>query len=96
MTKEGLETPFDVPAAGTGTGQGTFSSFINQTGTIVGTYVDPSSLNHGFRRTANGTMASFDCPYGNGTWAFSTNATGMITGFCYDTNGVLHGYLVTP
>jgi hypothetical protein len=46
----GAITTFDVTAAGTGSGQGTFTGPINQQGAITGWYVDGANVYHGFLR----------------------------------------------
>jgi hypothetical protein len=46
-------TTFDVPGAGTGAGQGTFTYCNNPAGAITGYYIDASGVSHGFLRTAS-------------------------------------------
>ena len=43
-------TIFNAPGAGTGSGQGTFSSSINKAGIITGYYRDSAAVAHGFVR----------------------------------------------
>jgi hypothetical protein len=62
----GAITTFDVPGAGTGSGQGTIGEAINPVGTIPGNYIDASSVNHGFVRDKHGGLTTFDAP-GAGT-----------------------------
>jgi hypothetical protein len=47
---DGTFTFFDVPGAGTGSGQGTFPMTNNPAGSIVGFYVDNNGAYHGFVR----------------------------------------------
>jgi hypothetical protein len=47
---DGTITSFDVPNAGTGPGQGTLPSGINQMGAITGLYIDSNNMAHGFLR----------------------------------------------
>ena len=85
---------FDVPGAGTGSYQGTSPSSINLEGEITGSYVDASSLAHGFLRSPLGFLTPFDAPGEvNGTYPSSINLLGAVTGYYYDVNFVGHGFL---
>jgi hypothetical protein len=44
---------FDIPGAGTGSGQGTIPSSIDPEGVITGFYVDASNVSHGFLRVSD-------------------------------------------
>jgi hypothetical protein len=57
---------FDVPGAGTGSGQGTQAFAISPEGTITGVYIDSGTVSHGFVRVRDGTFTKFDAP-GAGT-----------------------------
>jgi len=46
----GVITIFDVPGAGTSSGQGTFAGPANPAGAITGYYLDASFIGHGFLR----------------------------------------------
>lgn len=46
--KHGGVTTFDAPGAGTGALQGTIPLTDNQSGAIVGYYIDASNVDHGF------------------------------------------------
>lgn len=107
---DGKLTTFNVPAAGTGSYQGTgcpgCALGLNLWGTVAGTYIDANSVQHGFLRNPDGTFTTFDAP-GAGTSAYqgtgcpsdcptSLNDLGAITGNYIDTNYVLHGYLRSP
>ena len=93
----GTITTFDVPGAGTGPGQGTFPGLIdclNPAGVITGDYLDASSLNHGFVRTPEGTIITFDVPGAvNGTYPAGINPMGTITGGYVDASFVSHGFV---
>lgn len=64
----GKITTFDVPGAGTGTGQGTVPYGLNPVGNTIGRYVDASNVDHGFLRDPWGRITTFDAP-GAGTGA---------------------------
>lgn len=87
---------FDVPGAGTESGQGTVPRSINANGEITGEYYDQHSAVHGFLRTAGGAITTFDVPRaskanGQGTFSESVNSRGEITGFYYDASSpVVH------
>lgn len=107
---DGKLKPFDVPAAGTGSYQGTgcpgCALGFNLGGAVAGNYIDANSVQHGFLRNPNGTFTSFDVPgaglsSGQGTGCpsdcpTSLNDFGAIVGTYIDTNYVLHGYLRSP
>ena len=95
----GAITTFDVPGAGTGSGQGTFPANINPAGTIVGNYVDASNVSHGFVRSPSGAITTFDVPGagtgpGQGTTPFCNNPADAITGYYLDASNMYHGFLV--
>jgi hypothetical protein len=90
--------PFDAPGAGTGAGQGTFGVAIIATGTIMGYYIDGSSVAHGFLRSRGGTFTTFDAPgagtgAGQGTFPNSIIPVGAVAGNYIDASGVNHGFL---
>src|SRR5580692_991597 len=62
-------TAFEVPDAGKGIYQGTYSLSINTAGTVTGYYIDSKFAYHGFVRTSGGTITTFDVP-GAGKKAF--------------------------
>jgi len=107
---DGTLTTFDVPGAGTGLYQGTgcpgCAPGLNQWGAIAGTYIDANSVQHGFLRSPEGEITSFDAP-GAGISSYqgtgcpsdcptSLNDLGAITGIYIDANFVYHGYLRSP
>jgi len=95
--------PIDAPGAGTGTYAGTEPLSINSVGDITGIYVVSYILHaavyHGFVRTADGTITTFDPPgagtgtghYG-GTFPISINTAGVIAGTYTDASGG-HGFV---
>jgi hypothetical protein len=91
-------TTFDIPGAGTGSGQGTLPVGIVQGGWIMGTYIDANNVSHGFLRAPDGAITKFDVP-GAGTSPFQGTAVvrGMnpaleIVGAYFDENNVLRGF----
>lgn len=61
--------------------QGVFPSAINEHGAVVGHYVGPSGYSHGFVRTRNGKLVTFDVPGAANTLPASINGPGAITGY---------------
>ena len=59
---DGTITTFDVPGAGTGSGQGTVAFAPNPAGAIAGYNIDASTVAHGFLRARDGTITAFDAP----------------------------------
>lgn len=109
-SRNGKLTVFDVPGAGTGSYQGSgcpgCALGLNQFGSIAGIYSDANSVNHGFVRSPDGKITSFDAP-GAGTDSYegtgcssdcpvSINDWGAILGTFIDANFVYHGYLRSP
>ncbi len=87
---------FDVPGAGTASGQGTFPISINDLGVASGNYVD-ATTEHGFLRAADGTFTTIDPPGSAYTAAVGLNLEGAITGYYLDSSFVAwHGFLRTP
>ena len=102
---DGTLTMFDVPGAGTGSGQGTFAGNMSLSGDLIaGSYIDSAGMNHGFLRGADGTITKFDVPAaatgsGLGTttfWAQCINPAGAMTGSYMDANGAVHGFVRGP
>lgn len=104
-TPQGNMIIFDVPGAGKAGGScfGTFPESINRSGTITGHYTDANRVNHGFLRTPQGTIITFDVPgagnaggSGFGTFPEGINDSGDITGHYTDADRVNHGFLRMP
>ena len=92
---------FDVPGAGTGSGQGTLTAGINPVGTISGNYFDANTATHGDLRAPDGTITKYDVPgagtgYRQGTVGGSINPAGEIAGYYVDDSTVFHGYVRDP
>jgi hypothetical protein len=100
--RDGAIIVFDAPGAGIGPGQGTLVatfSGINPAGEITGYYFDGSDVVHGYVRTPDGAITTFDAPDTGaleGTYAVSINPKGQVTGAYADASGVDHGYLRAP
>lgn len=95
QSRNGGFTPFTVPGAGWGTGYLT----INNRGTVMGGYSDQlnSPVSHGFTRSRDGTITSFDLPRSATTIPTSLNNSGVITGFYYiGTSTSALGFLRLP
>ena len=96
--RDGTITTFDVPGAGTGSGQGTLGENINVPGAIDGTYIDASDVYHGFLRSKHGRHHHVRRS-GRGHSVRPRhlrgidNPAGAITGYYIDANNVVHGYL---
>src|SRR6516162_6885745 len=92
---------FDVPGAGTGSGQGTFPVSNDVSRSVTGYYLDASNVYHGFVRALDGTITTFDAPHAGagtyqGTFPVAINPSGAIAGVYHDTDDVIHGFLRTP
>jgi len=86
---------FDAPGAGP---VGTMPQSINPAGAITGYYWDANYATHGFLRTSDGTITTFDAPGAAittnfGTQALSIDPAGEITGQFEDVSGAYHGFL---
>src|ERR1700733_9666286 len=97
---------FDVPRAATVSSPvcaplcGTVAYANNSEGVIVGSYTDKNVVPHGFLRTVDGHIISFDAPgaglgadLDQGTVAYSINDLGVIAGQFEDNNNVFHGFV---
>ena len=87
---------------------GTTASGIDAAGDVAGTYLDTSCAQHGFIRSANGTITPFDVPGAGtspcttsggsgekicGTFLVLSDAAGDLTGSYIDADGTIHGFL---
>jgi hypothetical protein len=96
---------FDVPEAGP-LGFDCYSDCplgLNDWGEITGFYPDANNVYHGFLRTPDGKITSFEAPGAdttpgdeNGTYPYSINDAGVIMGSYQDSNNVFHGFILLP
>jgi hypothetical protein len=97
---DGKITEFNVPNAGTGPGQGTFTAIdsgISAAGTIAGEYLDKKNVWHSFVRAPDGTVTEYHIQGSvQGDEASDISPLGAIVGWYYDWKGVGHGYLRAP
>lgn len=102
-------TEFNVPGAATsaspycGLGCGTIPLANNDEGSVVGYYTDGNVVPHGFIRTRDGHVTSFDAPgaglganLDEGTVPVSINDFGAVAGQYQDSSLVYHGFIRYP
>ena len=107
-TSNGKYISFDVPGAGPDgyAGGGTFPQGINNLGDVTGIYGDTNSVFHGFVRSADGHITTFDVPTKctktstppddcafEGTFPAQINVLGQVVGSYSGENGNTHGFL---
>ena len=74
-------TTFQIPGIPSSPGEGIFSAFINDAGTIAGSYESPAgSATHGFLRDLAGNITTFDVPGASFTRVTDINNAGTIIG----------------
>ena len=101
-------TTIDAPGAGTAGGYGTEGIVINPAGEVAGFYAGYSNAMHGYLRTRDGKIVTFDAPgaassgvgipfptvgTSQGTYAVGIDASGAITGYTIDAFNVGHSYV---
>lgn len=105
----GQATTFDTPGDPS-LGTNCFSDCplgLNDWGAVTGLYLDANYVSHGFLRTPDGKVSSFDAPgaasvageapwYWMGTLPVSISDEGIITGCYIDANNVSHGFVLVP
>lgn len=98
---------FDAPNSGAPVcapfGCGTYGYATNSWGTIVGYYIDPNNISHGFLRSPDGHFTTIDAPgatltnsLGEGIYAMSINDQGEVAGQFLDSNLIYHGFIRYP
>jgi hypothetical protein len=113
-TSDGTISTFDAPGAGSGKAPQTFRRFyiqwgtfpvaINASGVITGESIDSNFFNHGFLRTTDGMVTTFDAPgtgdkSSDGTYPLGIDAAGNIVGIFNPKNhpyGVSSGFVRAP
>jgi len=88
-----IVTTFAVPGA-----TATFAYQVNDSGQIVGYYVDSNLISHGYMRDSAGTLTyPIDVPGATETFVLGNNASNWVVGRYTDTSDVTHGFFyVTP
>jgi hypothetical protein len=96
---QGQTITFNVPGAGTASGQGTFGDVVAQGegvpgwyGTVLGSYVDSSGVQHGFLRSPSGVITNVDPPGSVQTVSLGLDPILNFAGYYLDSNGVAHGF----
>src|SRR5450755_827227 len=95
---EGKFTSFEAPGADLTPGDfnGTNPNAINDAGAIAGVYYDVNTVAHGFLRSPDGRMTSFDPPGSTGTIPIAMNLESAIVGYYFDEKNVFGGFLRRP
>lgn len=70
----------------------TFPAAIDATNDVAGTWYDALFIPHGFLRTADGTITTFDPPGSTGTYVYALNDNQVVVGSFSDSNGT-HGFI---
>lgn len=81
-----------------GSSIGTYVSSIDAAGDVAGSYMDGNGIAHGFIRTANGVLTTFDAPKAGtsknqGTGVFGIDTAGDVGGVYLDANNAVHGFI---
>jgi uncharacterized membrane protein len=86
-------TTFAVPDA-----TATFAYQVNDSGQIIGYYIDSNGMTHGYTRDSTDALTyPIDVPGATGTLLLGNNASNWAVGRYTDTSGVTHGlFYVTP
>jgi hypothetical protein len=100
---DGRFATFDAPGAGAvpGSYEGTWNAVINNLGVVAGDFFDVNYTNHGYVRTPDGKITTFEDPEAGsgvyqGTWPYGINDFGVTTGAVTDANNGSHGFLRSP
>lgn len=94
-------TTFDIPGAGTDTGEGTLPTGIARNGWVMGSYIDANYVAHGFVRAPNGSITKFDVsgmgenPGQGVVEVFGMNPDLEIVGDYLDSSNNYHAFLRT-
>jgi uncharacterized membrane protein len=85
--------PQAINPTGEGDGKDSHHRGYNPSGAITGYYSDAGGITHGFLRTSEGKIVSFDPTGSIATSAYGINTTGTIVGNYQDAANVTHGFL---
>ena len=70
---------------------------ISTAGVITGNYFDANFIGHGFIRSKQGTITTFDVQgAANGTFPLAINPSGAVTGYYFDGTGMSHCFVRAP
>ena len=103
--EDGRFTTFDVPGAGPYQPQGSsplvvlpIPQAINRSGAVAGNYLDKNNVSHGFVRSSNGHITSFDPAGSVGTFGDTNgiNRDGTIAGGYMTADSVFHCFVRDP
>ncbi len=87
-------TTFDVPMAAPPNGRALMGvTGLNNSGEVVGYYLDSFGVEHGYLRDAAGNFTTIDGPGSTNTDAAGINASGQIVGTFADSFGA-HGFVL--
>jgi hypothetical protein len=114
VDNRGTFTPVNDPGAGSvdatsalgGVPEGTYASETNDLGVVIGWFIDPKAVAHGFAEvrnrftTINDPNASSNDPVANylgnvnfgGTYTYGENDHGVVFGEYIDRHGIAHGF----
>jgi uncharacterized membrane protein len=73
-------------------GNTTYAYAINASNTVVGSYIDPKLVDHGFIRTADGSFQRLDPPGSTDTHCLTINDSGEIAGVYIDNQMTQHAF----
>ena len=92
---EGKFTNFQAPGADTAHGHfnGTNPNAINDAGVVTGVYYDANNVSHGFLRSPEGGMTTFDPPGSTGTTPIALNLESDVVGYYVDEKGLFGAFL---
>jgi hypothetical protein len=100
LTANGSLSRFDVPGAGPGhpgNPKGTFVVGMSPSRVITGGYNNSQSrFGHGYLRSRDGTITTFDFPGAGNAAPVGINANCVIAGSYSDAKGTSHGFLRIP
>ena len=93
MNLAGIVTTFEVPGA-----TATFAYQLNTSNQIIGYYIDPNGITHGYTRDSDGNLTfPIDVTGSSGTILFGNNDLNWGVGRYTDASGGTHGlFFITP